>query len=158
MDTSQVLQGKKILIVDDEPDILESLEELLDMCDVDTAADFESAKALLEVTDYDVSVLDIMGVNGYELLKIAVARNIPAIMLTAHALSAESFVKSMKTGADAYVPKDKITDIAFYVADSIRVKEEKNKKGPGKWFTKLQPFFDKRFGPGWLEKYQNIWD
>lgn len=157
MTETEALQGKKVLIVDDEPDIVESLEEFLDMCDVDTAADFESAKALLEASDYDVAVLDIMGVNGYELLKIAVSRNIPAVMLTAHALSADNFVKSMKTGADAYVPKDKISDIAYYVADSIRVKEEK-KKGPGKWFAKLQPFFDKKFGPGWLEKYQNIWD
>jgi len=157
MNYTDTLQGKKILIVDDELDILESLEEFLDMCEVDTAADFESAEALLEAKDYNVAILDIMGVNGYELLKIAVFRDTPAIMLTAHALTADSFVKSMKTGADAYVPKDKIADIAFYVADSIRAKEEKT-KGPGKWFAKLQPFFDKKFGPGWLEKYQNVWD
>lgn len=157
MTITEDLQGKKILIVDDEPDIVESLEEFMDMCDVDTAADFDSAKAMLEATDFDAAVLDIMGVDGYGLLKIAVSRNIPAVMLTAHALSADNFVKSMKTGADAYVPKDKISDIAFYVADSIRAKEEKA-KGPGKWFAKLQPFFDKKFGPGWLEKYQNIWD
>ena len=31
------LKGKKILVVDDEPDVLESLEEILDDCDVDTA-------------------------------------------------------------------------------------------------------------------------
>jgi CheY-like chemotaxis protein len=29
-----LLDGKKILIVDDEPDVLDSLEELLTMCDV----------------------------------------------------------------------------------------------------------------------------
>ena len=157
MTDADALRGRKILIVDDEPDIVESLEEFLDTCEVDTAADFASAKARLEATDYDVAVLDIMGVNGYELLKIAVARKIPAVMLTAHALSADSFVKSMKTGADAYVPKDKIADIAFYVADSIRAKEETEKR-PGKWFARLQPFFDKKFGPGWLEQYQNVWD
>ena len=44
---NQVLVGKKILIVDDEPDILDSLSEFLDMCTVDKATDFESAKHLL---------------------------------------------------------------------------------------------------------------
>ena len=157
MDSDKALPGKKILVVDDEPDILESLEELLDMCTVDSAADFQSANALLEANDYDAAVLDIMGVNGYDLLDICVSRKIPAVMLTAHALSADNFIKSLKTGAHAYVPKDEIGEIAFYVADGIRAGEEK-KKGPGKWFARLQPFFDKKFGPGWLEKYQNIWD
>lgn len=157
MGETKNLLGKKILIVDDEPDILEALEEFLDMCDVDTAVDFESAKSRLEATDYDAAVLDIMGVNGYELLKIAVSRNIPAVMLTAHALSAENFAKSMKTGADAYVPKEKLSEIAIFVADSIRARKEK-KKGPSKWFARLQPFFDRKFGSGWLEIYQNIWE
>jgi DNA-binding response OmpR family regulator len=41
---SDVLAGKAILIVDDEPDILESLEELLDMCVIDSAPDFDTAR------------------------------------------------------------------------------------------------------------------
>ena len=157
MTETEALRGKKILIVDDEPDILESLEEFLEMCAIDSAPDFQAAKALLEANDYDAAVLDIMGVNGYELLDMAVSRNIPAIMLTAHALSADNFVKSMNTGAHAYVPKDKIGDIAFYITDAIRAGQER-KKGPGKWFARLRPFFDKKFGPGWMENYQNIWE
>lgn len=40
--------GKRILIVDDEPDILETLEDLLPMCDVVKACSFEEAKELLQ--------------------------------------------------------------------------------------------------------------
>jgi len=153
----EILKGKDILIVDDEPDLLESLSELFHMCEVDSAANFNSAKELLETRNYAVAILDIMGVKGYELLEIAVRRDIPAVMLTAHALSAENFIKSMKSGADAYVPKDKLSDILFFVSDSIRARQEKEKK-PGKWFKLLQPYFDRKFGPGWLDNYKGFWE
>ena len=41
------LPNKRILIVDDEPDVLESLKELLPMCDVVEASNFEDGKELL---------------------------------------------------------------------------------------------------------------
>ena len=43
-DDQKILEGKRILIVDDEPDVLETLLELLDMCNIDTAPDFETAE------------------------------------------------------------------------------------------------------------------
>ncbi|MDH3885146.1 MAG: response regulator, partial [Desulfobacterales bacterium] len=61
MDPIKLLKGKKILIVDDEPDILEQLIELLDMCRIDTASSFEEGQRLLEAESYDVAILDIMG-------------------------------------------------------------------------------------------------
>ncbi len=48
MDKNDLLTGKKVLIVDDEPDVLETLSELLDMCDITEASSFEEAKGLLE--------------------------------------------------------------------------------------------------------------
>ena len=91
MEPEKMLKGKRILIVDDEPDVLELLTELLDMCKVDPASSFEEAKNLLENNYYHIAVLDIMGVQGYELLEIANKREIPALMLTAHAISEEPF-------------------------------------------------------------------
>ena len=46
------LKSKKILVVDDESDILVYLKEMLDMCVIDTAADFETADDLLEKNCY----------------------------------------------------------------------------------------------------------
>ncbi|MBU1696004.1 MAG: XylR N-terminal domain-containing protein, partial [Proteobacteria bacterium] len=53
LNTVEFLNGKKILAVDDEPDILESIIEILDMCIVDTALDFETANDLLQKETYD---------------------------------------------------------------------------------------------------------
>ncbi|MBW1924610.1 MAG: response regulator, partial [Deltaproteobacteria bacterium] len=80
-----LLEGKKILVVDDEADVLQVLEELLPMCRLSKAASFEQARDLLESEPFDLAVLDIMGVDGYKLLEIANSKGVPAVMLTAHA-------------------------------------------------------------------------
>lgn len=100
-----ILDGKRILIVDDEPDILETLVELLDMCLVDSAPNFETAQKFLNKNRYDLAIFDIMGVSGYELLEIANERNIPALMLTAHAVSPDNLVKSIKGGGTILYPQ-----------------------------------------------------
>jgi len=151
-----ILRDKRILIVDDEPDILETLAELLDMCLVDTAPDYESAEKFLNKTAYDAAILDIMGVRGYDLLELANRRGIPALMLTAHALSPDNLVRSIKSGAQSYVPKDKIADVPVFLAELLRAKKEGKGKS-GQWFARLKPFFDKKFGPGWREKDKEFW-
>lgn len=158
MSSKKLLEGKKILIVDDEPDVLESLIELLDMCKIDTASTFEEGKRLLEDQDYDITILDIMGVQGFELLKIATGQKIPALMLTAHALSEESLKKSAEDGAAYFAPKDKMPEIESFVADVLEAIEKK--KSPWvKWFDRLGGFYDKRFqGTDWREKEREFWE
>ena len=66
-------------------------------------------------------------------------------MLTAHALSPDNFAKSMKLGANAYLPKDKMVELDVFLTDVL---EEKDKLDPklGKWFDRLKGYFAKRFG------------
>jgi len=160
METKKVLRGKKVLIVDDEPDILDLLTELLGECLIDRASTFERAKELLESVQYDVAVLDIMGVKGFELLEIAKKQDIPALMLTAHALSRESLKKSAEEGASYFVPKEEIAKIDVFVADVIEAKE-KSKNPWVRWLDRLGSFFDenKNFsGPNWREQHKKFWD
>lgn len=157
MNNQNILENKKVLVVDDETDILETLEELLYMCSVDTATSFEEAIALLRNNAYDVAVLDIMGVKGYDLLKITNEIDIPSLMLTAHALTPDNLKQSIDQGADAYVPKDKLVDISLYIADILTARKE-GKKAHVKWFSLLKPVFDKIFGEGWRKKDRDFWD
>lgn len=151
MERQRALQGKKILIVDDEADILSTLKGLLDECILDEAGDFTTAKELLETYTYDAAILDIMGVQGYDLLKITTKKGIPTLMLTAHALNPENLIKSIRSGAYAYVPKDKIFQIDIFLGDILEAKE-KGLGRLGKWFARLEPFFEKKFGAYWKEK------
>lgn len=106
-----ILNNKRILAVDDEPDVLEVLKEEIataaPTCTVETALTYEKAKELMISWTYDLVILDIMGVRGYDLLQLAVNREnpIPVVMLTGHALSPESLKSSIELGARAYLPK-----------------------------------------------------
>lgn len=157
MDNQDILENKRVLVVDDEADIRETLEELLYMCTVDTAASFKEAVVLLRQNHYDVAVLDIMGVQGYDLLKITRKIDIPSLMLTAHALTPDNLKQSIEQGADAYVPKDKLVEITLYIADVLNARKE-GKKAHVTWFSLLKPFFDRLFGEGWRKKDRDFWD
>jgi DNA-binding response OmpR family regulator len=152
-----LLEGKRILIVDDEPDILETLEDLLSMCEVTKASTFEEARDLLENRDFDIAVLDIMGVSGYYLLGIANRRGILSVMLTAHALSPEDTARSYREGAASYVPKDKMGEICTYIEDILEAKEE-GKSLWGRWLERLSDYYNQKFGPGWRDTDTEFWD
>ena len=158
MDSEKIIRGRKVLIVDDEKDILDSLTELLELCKIDRASSFEEAKDLLEEYDYDIVVLDIMGVKGFELLEITKNKGVPALMLTAHALTEESLKRSAEEGAAYFVPKDEMHNIADFVADVLEAKEQ-NKNPWVRWFKRLGATFDNIFtGPNWREREQEFWE
>jgi DNA-binding response OmpR family regulator len=152
-----LLDGKRILIVDDEPDVLATLEELLSMCDLVKASSFLEANDLLTTQYFDLAILDIMGVDGYKLLEIAVERKVIAVMLTAHALSPEDTIKSFKDGAASYVPKEEMENIVKYLNDILQA----NKEGKSlwwRWMERFSDFYDRRFGLDWKDRDKDFWE
>lgn len=153
--TSDLLDYKRVLVVDDEQDILDTIEELLHMCEVVKVSSFEEAREILEREYFDIAILDIMGVDGYKLLEIANRRDITAVMLTAHALSPEDTEKSFKEGAASYVPKEKVPEITTYLSDVLEAKEQ-GKNTWSRWLDRFGAFYDKKFGPRWKMKAKGI--
>ena len=158
MSDTKLLEGKKILIVDDEPDVLDVLEEMLDMCEVAKASTFEEAKELLEKNDFDMAILDIMGVEGYKLLHIAKHRNITAVMLTAHALSPDNLVKSIKEGADSYLPKEEMSNITTFLVDILKSQKEGESTWEP-WHKRLSSsYFKRKWGGDWKDQNREFWE
>jgi len=158
MDIEKMISGKRVLLVDDEKDILDTLTDLLEICKIDAVLSFEEAKAMLEQNDYDVAVLDIMGVKGYELLQMTTDRKIPTIMLTANALTKEDLKKSAEEGAVYYAPKDRIDDIPAIVAEVLEAIESR-KSTWQRMFDRMGSFYDQKFGgPDWREKEKSFWE
>ncbi len=151
------LEGKRILLVDDEPDVLESLADLLPMCELSKATSFEEARDLLESQPFDIAVLDIMGVAGYDLLELANQRGVTAVMLTARAISPGDIKKSFKGGAASYVPKDKMLHITEFLEDILEARE-KGRHPWSRWFEKMGDFCEKRFGKDWQKGDKEFWD
>ncbi len=101
----EIVDGKQILAVDDEKVVLDIIREQLETARLTTATDFQTAKERLEKEHFDLVILDIMGVRGFELLDLATANKTPAVMLTAHALTPDSLQKSIDKGAVSFLPK-----------------------------------------------------
>jgi len=143
-----IINGKQILAVDDEKDVLEVIQEQLETARLSTAMDFNGAKQLLEKERFDLVILDIMGVNGFELLDLATAKKTPAVMLTAHALTPESFQKSIDKGAVSFLPKDELARLNELVAEILEEVQEQRTHWP-----KLQ----ERLGPKFKELWGELW-
>jgi two-component system OmpR family response regulator len=99
----------RILIVEDEPDLLAGLAQALreEGYAVDTAADGENGLFNAEGTDYDAIILDVMlpGLDGWEILKrLRKIKKTPVLMLTARDQTRDR-VKGLDAGADDYLVK-----------------------------------------------------
>jgi len=153
-----ILNGKCILAVDDEPDVLAILEDEIlgaaPKCKFEKATTYEDAVKKLKSQTYDVAILDIMGVRGFDLLELAVNRDFRVAMLTAHALSPEALKRSFEMKARAYLPKEKLGEVVPFLEDVL-----KHEYLPG-WrrvLEKLKGFFDSKFESDWEKKTGLAW-
>jgi CheY-like chemotaxis protein len=119
------------------------------MCRVHKAKDYNTALQLLASYTFDIVILDIMGVRGFELLKHAVSRGFPTVMLTAHALTPDALKKSIKLGAVSFLPKEKMSELESFLEDVVL---GGGKSAWEKLFDKLGSFFNRRFGPDWKQR------
>ncbi len=151
------LENKRILIVDDEPDVLDSLEELLNMSTTVRAQSFEEASQLLKTQKFDIAILDIMGVDGYQLLEMANKKDVITVMLTAHALSPENIKKSYLGGACSYIPKEEMFNIETFLIDVLKAKKEGTNPWTS-WYKRLSSFCEEKFGPEWDKDEKKFWE
>ena len=152
MDSTKLLKDKVVLIVDDEVDVTDTVEEVLDMCFIRKANDYDSARQYLLSYTFDIVVLDIMGVNGFDLLKLSVKRGFPTVMLTAYAMTPEDVKKSYQEGAASFVPKEKMADIEIFLTDIFEARE-KGKSLWWRWFDRLADYCERKFGPDWQKEH-----
>jgi CheY-like chemotaxis protein len=154
-----ILNGKRVLAVDDEPDILEVLEEEIlgyaPNCVIEKATTYQEATQKLETQNYDVVVLDIMGVRGFDLLEQTVKHNFPAAMLTAHSLNPESLKRSIEMGALAYLPKEKLGEIVPFLEDILESTD--GVSAWGRLMNKLEGYFSSRWGELWKKSEDKFW-
>jgi len=99
----------RILIVEDEPDLLRSLAQAMreEGYAVDTANNGEDGLFNAESYDYDTIVLDVMlpKLDGWEILKrLRKTKKTPVLMLTARDQTRDR-VRGLDTGADDYMVK-----------------------------------------------------
>lgn len=106
------LAVKKVLIVDDEQDIVETLKFMLEVEGIEciTAYDGEEALNIAKSEKPDLMILDVMlpKINGYKICRLlkfdAKYKNIPILMITARSQEEDKAIGE-ETGADEYITK-----------------------------------------------------
>ncbi len=124
----------KILIVDDEKAIRDSLKELLilEEYQVETAASGEESLEMMEKKEFDLVLLDIKmpGVSGVEVMR-QVKKYYPdtkVIVLTGHG-SLESAIEAIRSGAEDYMLKPyESSDILVSIGKALTEKAAKQRK------------------------------
>jgi DNA-binding NtrC family response regulator len=155
LNTPNLLEGKEVLIVDDEDDILDTLEDLLPMCNTVRADSYETAETLLNTRPFDMAILDIMGVSGFKLLEICARKKIIAVMLTARAQAPVDIQKSFRKGAAYFIPKEEMADLEVFLNDVLEA-IQKGENTWSRWFSRLSHFGEKVFKEEWAEKEEDF--
>jgi DNA-binding response OmpR family regulator len=155
---SEILEHKLILVVDDEEDVLATIKD--ELCDVAELAihavtTFEMARQHLVSYSYDLVVLDIMGVRGFELLQIAKHAGFPTVMLTAHAFNPEALKQSIELGARAFLPKEHLGSLLPFLEDVLRLNYQSLWK---KALDSVGTLFNKKFGSQWRKSEEEFWE
>jgi CheY-like chemotaxis protein len=159
--SESVLNGKRVLAVDDEPDVLEVVKEEIALAapksKVDTATTFEDASEALLAWTYDLVILDIMGVRGFDLLQKITVRPypIPTVMLTAHAFSPEALKKSIDLGARAYLPKERLGHLVPLLEDVLTYEYGAAWK---RIMKDIEGILSKKWGPYWRKPDSAFWE
>jgi DNA-binding response OmpR family regulator len=159
MMAESILNGKRILAVDDEPDVLSLLAEEIQWaapgCQFERAATYEEGAQKLKSQNYDVVILDIMGVCGFDLLDLALKKNLRVAMLTAHSLNPESLKRSIEMKARAYIPKDKLGEVVPFLEDILQ--ETESMAGWDRLVNKLEGYFNSQWGKHWKKSEEKFW-
>jgi len=158
--SGSILNEKRILAVDDEPDVLALVrEEILSAapkCAVETATTYEEAAELLASWTYDLVILDVMGVRGFDLLKHTSIRvnPVPTVILTAQAFTPEALKKSIQLGARTYLPKELLGSLVPFLEDVLTYEY-----GPvwKRLLKQVEGVFAKEWGPYWRKPDSAFW-
>jgi DNA-binding NtrC family response regulator len=120
---NSLLDAKRILAVDDDPDVLTILEEeilnAVPGCHFNKAVDYQTATKRLVSFPYDLIILDVAFIRAFDLLNLAskqllpvpVAMLIPTVMLRVHGLFSKTLRRVVKMGVRVFLPKEELSEI-----------------------------------------------
>ncbi|MGO9117829.1 MAG: response regulator [Desulfomonilaceae bacterium] len=136
----QILEGKRILVVNNEREVLKMMKEALAASEVITAGDVDEARSLIAKEFFNLAILDTVTSNGCDLLQDCQANKVPAAMLTPRKVEVTRVSEAMKRGARSFFPKDEIHRLPETVVDLLERLEKRKTHGTG-FFRRLGSAF-----------------
>ena len=135
--------SKRLLIVDDEPNLLRALEAYLTTAGFEITTARSGVEALVKlaqaVSDLIISDIRMPGMSGYELARqlhdSARTALVPIVFLTAKGES-EDRIEGFRAGVDAYLTKPFIPDELLAVINNILSRVERTHSQIAKMVTR----------------------
>ncbi len=121
----QILEGKRILVVNNEREVLKMMTEALAASEVITAGNVDEARSLIAKEFFNLAILDTVTANGCDLLQDCHAYKVPAAMLTPREVEVTRVSEAMKRGARSFFPKDELHRLQETVVDLLERLEER---------------------------------
>lgn len=136
------IKRKSLLVVDDEPTILDSLARDLQYTGlkVTTASSGEEAIEKIENGFFDLVTTDLLmpGLDGFQVVKAAKQKNLQTMVIILTGYGAlESAVDALRLGADDFLQKPCDTDELLYRMSNCFVKQELLRKIA--WYENILP-------------------
>jgi DNA-binding NtrC family response regulator len=115
----QILEGKRILVVENEREILNMVSEALAASEVVAVGNVEDARPLIARESFDLAILDTVHSNGCALLEDCHANKLPTAMLTPREVEVGRVNEAMKRGVMSFFPKDDLDRLPETVSDLL---------------------------------------
>jgi len=132
--TQSILDGRKILAIDDEPDVLAVLEGgdhvQVPERQVREGHNVRGREETPRIAELRYRCPGHYGRPRFDLLEIAVKRNLKVAMLTAHALTPEALKRSYDMRARAYLPKNKLGEVVPFLEDVLKYDYQSGLEAP----------------------------
>jgi len=151
-----ILNGKRILAVDSEPNVLTMLEEILKVCPdcrLDRVTTYIDAVEKMVSWTYDLAILDIMAPQAFDLLDLAAYRNFPVLVLTTKTLTAP-LEQPIQLVPQTCFPKERIKEIVPFLESMLQYRDLPRWK---RFYMKLVDFFSGHFESDWEKKTGTKW-
>lgn len=145
----QILEGKRILVVDNEREILNMVSQALAASEVVAVGNADEARPLIARESFDLVILDTARANGCALLDDCHANKLPAAMLTPREVEVRRLNEAMKRGAKSFFPRDDVQRLSKSVADLLEHLEKET------YWTRLSRRIKAGFREIWRIVLQN---
>ena len=140
---------KKILVIDDELEMLNSLEKILSYrkdFQIELSNNSVKARELVVSGDYDVIITDLKmkEVSGIDILKAAIKKHPYAIVIIISGYGTiEASVEAIKEGASDFIEKPFTSKVLFDSIDRALLKTSESHPSSDNEFTKISGFIYK---------------
>jgi hypothetical protein len=118
-----VLMGRRILAVDDKPDVLtvlrKEISESCPECRFETATTYQEAIEKIMSWTYDAVILNGMGTRDFDLLEWVLVRKFPVAILTTPSVNLKTLNHVNKKATRFYLPIEKLSEIVPFLEEVI---------------------------------------